>query len=234
MPNPAPDLTREEMRIAVAYARRKLEGKSQLYTWHQQSVMFERYRLRAMAAAMLYRHGWRDLAELEALDVGCGAGGWLRTLMEWGISPQKLHGIDLLEDRVAYAQSLAPQLDLRRSSGWEIPFPDASMDLVSAHTVFSSILDLAARWLLAQEMARVAKPGGAVMVYDFRIADPRNPDTVGISPAEIRQLFPDCTLQLRSLTIPPPISRRISPALTSLLESLLPFIRTHRLYLLRK
>ena len=237
MTDPAAEIDRETDRIVDTYAKRKRDGKGQLYAWYQQSSQWERYRLRSVAAAMFVTLGWQDLSTLEVCDVGCGAGGWLRTLMEWGVPGPQLHGIDLLEDRIAYARGLAPQMDLHKASGWSIPFKDARMDLVSAHTVFSSILDRDARELLSREMARVTKPGGMVMLYDFRVADPRNRDTIGIAPAEVRRLFPNFSLHMRSLTLTPPLCRRLvklSPFLAATTEWLCPYLRTHRLYMLVK
>jgi SAM-dependent methyltransferase len=103
--------------------------------------------------------------------------------------------------------------------------------------VFSSILDAPARQALAQEMLRVLKPGGYVFVYDFRISHPQNPDTTGIRKAEIRRLFPGLPFQVHSLTLAPPLARRLaplSPVLAHILEAWCPFLRTHALYLLQK
>ena len=102
--------------------------------------------------------------------------------------------------------------------------------LVSGHTVFSSILDGSARKALAQEMVRVLKPRGKILIYDYRISDLRNPDTVGIRKREIQRLFPGFTIQKRSLTLAPPVLRRVapvSPLLAHVLESWFPFLRTH-------
>lgn len=230
-------ISQEQQRIQHVYAKRKQSGSDYWYRWHQQASQWERYRLRSVASAMLSRLGWQDLSAMDVLDVGCGAGGWLRTLMEWGIPAHQLHGIDLLEERIAYTKSLTPGMDLRMASGWDIPYDDCSMDLVSAQTVFSSILDADARALLAGEMVRVTKPNGVILLYDFHIADPRNRDTVGISPREIRRIFPKLPLRLRTLTLAPPLARRltrISPFVAAFAEALLPLLRTHRLYLLRK
>src|SRR5215471_8544720 len=92
--------TEEAGRIRSAYARRDSSGRASLYAWSRPDVALSRYRLHAAAARLLGGRGWPDLAEVEALDVGCGTGGWLRTLQEWGASPQRLHGIDLLGDRI--------------------------------------------------------------------------------------------------------------------------------------
>ena len=198
-------------------------------------MLFTQYRFRAVAAPLLKRSGFTELSHIEVLHVGCGTGGWLRTLLEWGARPEHLHGIDLLEDRIEKARALGMGIDFQVASGYDIPYPEDSMDLVSAHTVFSSILDASARKALAGEMSRILKSTGKILIYDYRISDPRNPDTVGIRKREIQRLFPDFTIQLRSLTLAPPILRRVAlllPLLAHALESCFPFLRTHTFYLI--
>ena len=195
----------EESRLRTVYARRDRAGKPALYACHRQEVLFTQYRFRAVAASLLKGSGFTDLSHIEVLDVGCGTGGWLRTLLEWGARPEHLHGIDLLEDRIEKAKTLGMGIDFQVASGYGIPFPDGSMDLVSAHTVFSSILDASARKALADEMVRVLKLRGKIIIYDYRISDPRNPDTVGIRKREIQRLFPGFAIQVRSLTLAPPM-----------------------------
>lgn len=224
---------REELRIKEVYAGRDAVGKPSLYAWHRQEVLLNQYRFQAVAALLLKANGLSELSRIEILDVGCGTGSWLRTLLGWGACAERLHGIDLLQDRIDQAKSLGGGIDYQIASGYKIPFPDGSIDLVSAHTVFSSILDGSHRKALADEMVRVLRPDGKVLIYDYRISDPRNPDTVGIRKFEIKRLFPECFLKVRSLTLAPPISRRmapVSPLLAHVLECLFPFL--HFLWLL--
>lgn len=224
----------EESRIRAVYLKRDSSRKPSLYAWHRQDVLFIQYRFRAVAASLLKQNGFTDLSHIEALDVGCGTGGWLRTLLEWGARPEHLHGIDLLEDRIEKARALGMGIDFQVASGYEIPFSDGSMDLVSAHTVFSSILDPSARKALADEMSRILKSTGKILIYDYRISDPRNPDTVGIRKREIQRLFPEFNVHFRSLTLAPPILRRVAPVspwLAHVIESWFPFLRTHAFYL---
>jgi ubiquinone/menaquinone biosynthesis C-methylase UbiE len=226
-----------EARIVNVYRRRDKANKAYLYSWHRQEVLFSQYRLRASFASACNSAKMIDLAKLNILDVGCGDGEWLRTLMAWGATPERLHGIDLLPDRISAAKKFSPMIDFKVSSGYSIHFSDAAMELVSAHTVFSSILDASARAALANEMNRVLAPGCCIMIYDFRISDPRNADTRGICKAEIKRIFPGFELNARSLTLAPPIGRRItpwSPFLAYIIESLCPFLRTHVLFFLRK
>lgn len=222
--------------IRDAYARRDTANKSRLYVWSRPNVLFTQYRFLAVTARVLVEEGFAQLRGRNCLDVGCGTGGWLRTLMEWGADIERLHGVDLLPDRVAKARTLAPQIDIRLSEQNTLPFEDNSMDLVTAHTVFSSILDPLARCDLASEMMRVARKAGLLLVYDFRISDPRNPDTIGVGRREIRRLFPSATHRQFTLTLAPPLQRPIStlsPVLAHLIEAMLPPLRTHALHVLR-
>lgn len=226
----------EAGRIRSAYAKRDVSGRARLYEWSRPDVALSRYLLHSAAARLLDGAKWHDLAQFEFLDVGCGTGGWLRTLQEWGARPQCLHGIDLLTDRIERALALAPHIDFRVSEGWPLPFENGSMDFVSAFTVFSSILAADARLALAHEMQRVLRSNGLMLLYDFRISRPDNPDTVGIGSAEVRRLFPGYQIKRRLVTLAPPLHRRLSrlsPAAAHLVAASCPVLRTHALYLLR-
>ncbi|RMH20508.1 MAG: class I SAM-dependent methyltransferase [Gammaproteobacteria bacterium] len=225
----------EVQRIRKAYQYRDSSGKAQLYRWDRPEMLLAQYTLYQAVASVMRHAGKVDLASQEILDVGCGKGGWLSRLLDWGARPEKLHGIDLLPDRIEAARRRAPNVDFRVTDG-EVPYADQSMDLVCANTVFSSILDAAARMELASEMRRVLKPGGAIMIYDFRISHPRNPDTLGIGKREVRRLFPGMKCCFRSLTLAPPLARvvaPISPWFAYSLERTVPFLRTHGLFHLR-
>ncbi len=232
-----PDL--EEARIREVYCRRDESGKPQLYSWRREETHYVRYVMNCTWSRAFKLMDVQELGSLEILDVGCGKGEWLRMLLEWGASPEKLHGIDLLQDRIDRGRAISPPLmDLRLGSGYRLPYDDCSMDVTAASTVFSSILSPDARLALAQEIARVAALNGWVIIYDYVVSDPRNPDTIGIGKKEIRRLYPTCTLlHSFSCILIPPLLRILSPRLLWLaqtLESLLPFLRTHRLHVLRK
>lgn len=231
-----PDLDQEEARIRAVYARRDQSGKRALHAWSNPDVLLNIYRFHSVAADCLRRARFNDLSDLRILDVGCGSGGWLRQLLAWGATAENLHGIDLLPDRIECARRLAPQIDHRVGSGWRLQFDDAAMNLVTAHTVFSSIVNADARDRLAAEMIRVLAPQGCILIFDFRIHRPGNHDTVGIRRSEIRRLFPGFRLYSRSLELAPPIARRITPLaplVALLLEALCPLLRTHSMHLLQ-
>ena len=229
----------EESRIQSVYAKRDAENKDILYSWKSADAIYIDYRKRVTWSLAFLKAGLNDLVDLEILDVGCGSGGWLRMLLEWGATPKRLHGIDLLEDRISRAKALSQiNLDFRLGNSCQLPWPDCSIDLCGASTVFSSVIDGRVRSAIASECSRVLKPGGWMMVFDFAISDPRNPDTVGVGRKAIIKLFPKLRIfNVLRLIFCPPILRVIPHQLFFLahfLEIIFPLICTHRLYLLRK
>ena len=89
---------------------------------------------------------------------------------------------------------------------------------------------------VAHEISRVLKPGGAVVWYDFRYDNPQNRNVRGLGQQEVEALFPGHAASLRTVTLLPPIGRRLGPA-TGLLYPLLsafPPLRSHLIGLLVK
>jgi hypothetical protein len=98
------------------------------------------------------------------------------------------------------------------------------------------VLDDAMARRLAAEACRVLRAGGAVLWYDFRFNNPRNSHVRGMKRAAVQKLFPGFRLELRTVTLAPPLARRLGP-FTGLLYpalSCLPFLRTHYAGLLLK
>ena len=79
-------------------------------------------------------------------------------------------------------------------------------------------------------------PGGALLWYDFRVNNPRNPNVRGVGRKELRSLFPDLAGEVRSATLAPPIARLVAPRSNWLATTLegFPFLRTHLLAVLVK
>ncbi len=231
---------RTEMeRLRSVYANRDTSGKVALYRWNLFTNAFVEYRRRYAWIRAFNAAGMSDLGSLRILDVGCGNGGWLRNLLEWGARPELLHGIDALTDRILRAKSLSrPDIDFQVAGAQRMPFRDQSFDIVAASTVFSSVLDAELRANLGREMMRVTRDGGFIMVYDFVISDPRNPDTVGIGKNEITRIFCGSRLAYTfRLTLVPPLARRFPAGLlwlAHMLETVFPFLCSHRLYVLEK
>lgn len=232
-----PDKKYEIERITSIYSQRDRIGKARLYRWTEEDVHIQKYELHVQVVKYLKKLDIYDLYEKEILDMGCGDGSWLRTLLEWGGEQDRLHGIDLLPDRIERAKLLSPNVDLRVESAWETHYKEDSFDLIFAYTIFSSILDPNIRELVAREIMRIIKPNGVLFIFDFKISSPGNKDTTGINVKEINRLFPEMSMLSSSLILAPPLMRKIaplSPLLVLFLERIFPFLKSHMIHCLYK
>lgn len=225
----------ETDRIARAY--QELEANAGL-RWDlrnagNRSILAERRRL---TRRILEEAGWIPLGERRVLEVGSGAGAELAWLRELGASPPRLVGVDLLPDRVAAAQRAYPELEFHVGNAERMDFSDASVDMVMAFTVFTSILDPSMAANVAAEIYRVMRPGGGLLWFDFRYNSPANRNVRGIGAEQVRRLFPQLKGDLHGVTLLPPLARRLGPVTRVMYPVLaaLPPLRSHLLGLLRK
>jgi hypothetical protein len=75
------------------------------------------------------------------------------------------------------------------------------------------------------------------MVYDFAVDNPSNAAVRALTHRELVALFPQARAWKRSVTLAPPLARAVaglSPRLVAPAHALLPMLRTHRLWWLRK
>ena len=99
------------------------------------------------------------------LDIGCGTGAQSRALARRsGVAA--VVGVDQFELFLERARALAadlPNLRFERSDAHDLPFADASFDVVVLHTVLTHV---AAPERVVAEAFRVLAPGGTMAIYD--------------------------------------------------------------------
>lgn len=138
----------------------------------------------ALAGAEEFHLGGRPateavIADLElgpdahVLDVGCGIGGPARTIAR--SAGCHVTGIDITRSFIASATALSRLVGLSHRTSFvvgnalELPFEEQTFD---ATTLIHAGMNIEDKTTLLAEMARVVRPGGAVVVYDImRIAD---------------------------------------------------------------
>jgi SAM-dependent methyltransferase len=225
MKSPGIDETDE---IRERYTRRGLKRQWSLLAPYALFVQQEKERA---LARMLRRHAdTKRLQELKCVEVGCGTGDNLLTLIRFGFFSRNLIGLELMQERAELAsQKLPSAVDIRVGDAVAADIPAGSQDIVYASTVFTSILDPSFQVLLASRIWEWVRPGGAVLWYDFVYNNPHNPDVKGIRVSRVRELFPSGTYEVTRLTLAPPIGRRISRfgSLAYTMSAAIPALRTH-------
>ena len=99
-----------------------------------------------------------------ALDVGCGSGWSSSLISEAGFDTT---GLDL--NRAAFEVSESARLHFAVGDAMELPFPDASFDVVSAYQTLEHVPD--PKRALG-EFARVLRPGGTVAIVGPNLITP--------------------------------------------------------------
>jgi ubiquinone/menaquinone biosynthesis C-methylase UbiE len=170
------------------------------------------------------------------LEVGCAGGSTISSLLRLGAVEENIHGIDIRSHRLNDAKKIYPNARFSIMDASELNFVGNNFDIVTTFTLFSSILDPEIRKQIASEIYRVLKPDGVVLYYDFRYNNPANKHVDGINKNEINHLFFHMKMTLKSITVLPPLSRKLDKMTSILYPALskVPFLRSHYLGLFVK
>lgn len=120
---------------------------------------------------------WRG--DETVLDVGCGR-GLLLTGAARRLTSGKAIGVDIWQEADqsgnrseatwanAWAEGVADRIRVVDGDARRLPFADQSFDAVVSHMVLHNIRDEAGRRQAVEEIARVLKPGGRLVIQDMR------------------------------------------------------------------
>ncbi len=99
----------------------------------------------------------------KVLDVGTGTGDFLSVLKE--VFPgAEFTGIDPNKESLSKAAEKYADVQFKKMSAEKIEFPDNSFDVVAISMAFHHLSDVS---LALNEMKRVAKPGGQILIYEL-------------------------------------------------------------------
>ncbi|WP_436735857.1 class I SAM-dependent methyltransferase [Streptomyces sp. BBFR102] len=101
------------------------------------------------------------LAPGVALDAACGTGRQTRALTKWG---HRVIGVDQSPEMLDKARVNAPEAEFRLGNLEKLPFDDDSVDLAVCSLAMTHLPELAPG---AEELARVVRPGGRIVVTDM-------------------------------------------------------------------
>ena len=115
------------------------------------------------------------------LDVGCGTGSLAQRLAEAGY---QMTGVDPSRGMLEILRRQAPSVRAVQASGGALPFPDNRFELVITVATLHHIADRAQVRATLEEMVRVLKPGGRLVVWDHNSRNPRWPSLMARVPQD--------------------------------------------------
>jgi len=105
----------------------------------------------------------------QVLEVGCGTGALLRSLVRRAGFAGKAYGVDHCQpflaaaEEFAQAENVGDRIVFMAGDAHSLGFPRSTFDAVIAHTLISHVTEPAA---VLSELARVVRPGGTVVIFD--------------------------------------------------------------------
>jgi len=165
------------------------------------------------------------------LDAGCGEGSSLIGFLRLGFAPGNLYGIDFQEERIRRAKERCPGMNFECGDATKLVYASESFDLVCESTMFIHSVDDNLSRRIAGEMLRVTKPGGHVLLCDWRYGKPGSNAHKALTQKRIAELFHLGRETVRCGVFPgplvPPVGRFLSRRLPSayfLVQRVLPLL----------
>jgi ubiquinone/menaquinone biosynthesis C-methylase UbiE len=171
------------------------------------------------------------LSAQKILDIGCGSGWWLERLAGEHRISARLHGLELLPERAAAARTRVPAAAIATGDARALPYEDQSFDVVTLFTVLSSLSAREDVQTALHEARRVLAPGGALLLWEPRVRNPLNPNTILVSHGLLKRGLGGMRTSIRTTTVLPPLARRLGRRTEQLYPLLarIPPLCTHRL-----
>ncbi len=140
------------------------------------------------------------LDDLDILDLGCGDGTTINYFSKH-FTLSRLEGIDISTASISIAKTKnIKNSEFKAYNGSNIPFEDATFDIVFSAVVFHHI-DFKLHSDLIQEIKRVLKPGGRFYIFEH---NPHNPIT--------RKIVNDCEFDKDAVLLKPSYAKQIIKA----------------------
>ncbi len=233
-------MTREESTAQWYRDYRAKKGADRNDLRANRGVLFQDLAIEASVVRTAYAIG-HDPRTATVLDVGIGGGSDLYHLFRLGYRPENITGIDICADHLAAARKLYPQVRLIHGDAARRDCADSHFDLVFEVTMFVTLPNDVLRREIAAEMVRVCKPGGYLLLVDWRTPKPRNPDYKALSRGQLKSLS-DVGVTTRLVTVAkgalaPPVGRFLSSRLSCVYfaaGAMFPFLVSQVSYVLQK
>jgi len=179
--------------------------------------------------------------ESKIIDIGCGSATQLISLVSLGFNQDNLFGIDINKVDINFAEKNYPLLNLSCQDATNLDFKNNYFDLTYESTMFVQITNNDISQKIANEMIRITKKGGHLILFDWRYGKFNNANFLACNKRRIQKLFKvDKSTKLISIEkgmLIPPIGRFLSNNMSStyfVFSKLFPFFIGQVAYILQK
>lgn len=233
----------EDLRTATeeyykGYDARKGEGRNDLLSNPQ--VLFQ-FLAAEVAVVQALRSTETSPVAAKVLDVGCGKGASLMSLLRMGFAPSNLYGVDIRPDQIAFTRNQFPMSRIQCDDASQLKFADNTFDISHASAMFLQVPDEALSARIASEMIRVTKTSGHILISDWRYSKPGSSEFKAVDKKRIARLFSVGSQTIVEGVFPgqliPPVGRFFSehlPSLYFLVRAVFPFLVGRVTTVLRK
>lgn len=233
----------EELRVATedyyhGYNGRKGIGRNDLLSNPQVLFQF----LAAEAAVVLaLRSIELNPTEARVLDVGCGKGASLQSLLRMGFAPANLYGVDIRPDQIAFTRNQLPVSPIQCADASHLEFADGGLTSFMRQLCSCRFRTTRCPRGSRPKMIRVVKTGGHILVSDWRYSKPGSSEFKAMDKKRIARLFSVGSQTTVQGVFPgqliPPVGRFFSehlPSLYFLVRAVFPFLVGRLTTVLRK
>lgn len=176
-----------EQRVLYAESKRtRGTGRNDLRS--NRGVLFQTLAFEASFVRAIYQVGFVP-EEATVLDVGCGSGGTWYQFVRLGVRPENITGLEIQSERLEKAREVYPRARLIHGDARVMDVPSGSFDIVFESTMFATLPDRELRARIAGEMVRACRPGGYLILADWRIPKVGDHRLRALSRRELRSLF---------------------------------------------
>ena len=179
--------------------------------------------------------------ESKIIDIGCGSATQLISLVSLGFNQDNLFGIDINKVDINFAEENYPLLNLSSQDATNLEFENNYFDLTYESTMFVQITNKKISQKISNEMIRITKKGGYLILFDWRYGKFNNANFLACNKRRIKELFKvDKSTKLISIEkgmLIPPIGRFLSKNMSSMyfiFSKLFPLFIGQVAYILQK
>ena len=203
-------------------------------------VLFQLFAFRSSIISALKSIGSDSLSN-KILDVGCGEGKNIYLFLELGFTPSNIYGVDILPEKIQVVKEKLPNINWICADASKMKFEDNKFDIVFESTMFIQLTNNNLSEKIAEEMIRVTKSGGYIILCDWRYSWLGNKNYNALTKKRIMKLFNVGTqmqvYRIHKGALIPPIGRFLSKYFSPLyfiISFLFPFLVGQTVTVLKK